>query len=124
MGGDGGDDGYPEWPGTILDLQEDEDRVATLLGCPNGWSVGYMLGQHAHTELGRKAVDKVAIVGNAAEVPNRIKQNLAFHIVDLKDGGDKGKDSVLEEVKNEADRKRKNRGSDEDEDNAGKKLRA
>lgn len=68
---------YPPWPGQSFTT--DTENGLALLGCPNGWGVGYMLTQHSATSLGRKTVDRVAVFGDPVG-GFTVRLNLGFHI--------------------------------------------
>ncbi|MCJ1333503.1 hypothetical protein MMC10_010203 [Thelotrema lepadinum] len=74
----GRDDNYPTWPG--VSFQTDTEQGKSLVGCPNGWGVAFMLGQRADTTLGRKTIDRVAVMGNPFDGDETVNMNLAFHV--------------------------------------------
>ncbi|MCJ1331848.1 hypothetical protein MMC10_008540 [Thelotrema lepadinum] len=68
---------FPVWPGTEYTTTTDEGKA--LVGCPSGWGVAFMLGQHRQTDLGIKIIDKIHVFADKAPTPWR-NPNLAFHL--------------------------------------------
>ena len=55
---------YPQWPGTAYPTTD--DAGAALVGCPNGYGVAYMLGQH-EAQFGGRYIDAAVIFRNDVE---------------------------------------------------------
>ena len=64
-----------EWPGIAFKADSENGKV--LLGCPNGFGVGFMLAQHK-VQLGNKTVGSIRVFGDSTK-----HLNLLFEIEDV-----------------------------------------
>lgn len=60
------------WPG--ITVQTSTDPGKALVGCPNGYGVGYMLAQNT-ASLGHKTIDSVVVFADTYQ-----NECLAYHI--------------------------------------------
>lgn len=75
-----GQSDYSAWPGKSFQT-EDDDNGKALVGCPNGYGVGFLIADHSHL-LGGKTIDYVNVFGD--DVYGMIVDvNFAYHVTAL-----------------------------------------
>ena len=82
---------FPKWPGKSFTTRWGNGKA--LVGCPNGFGVLYLVGQHTQTALGYKTVDKAYIFADQMTQPTW-GQNIAFHLKTFTPKTKRGSDVV------------------------------